>query len=246
MARTAINLYSVRELDEPVLDVLDRVGAAGYDGVQFSGGLDALGDATAREVADALDDLGLDPTPPHVGLGELQSDLPDVVAAYGDEVGCDGAVVPYVDGENFASADAADDFAAEMNDLADDLDTRDWGLHYHNHDFEFTPLDGETAFDRFADAVDAYVELDVGWALAGGVDPVEQIHRLDDQLDLVHMKDVDVDGPTPVEIGEGDVDMQACADAAREVGASWLIYEHDHPEDPAASIETGAAFLEDL
>ncbi len=48
------------------------------------------------------------------------------------------------------------------------------------------------------------------------------------------------------EIGEGDVDMQACADAAREADVEWLIYEHDMPDDPAASIETGAAFLESL
>ncbi|PSP71903.1 sugar phosphate isomerase/epimerase, partial [Halobacteriales archaeon QH_6_68_27] len=37
MVRTAINLYSVRELDLPMPEILDRVAAAGYDGVQFSG-----------------------------------------------------------------------------------------------------------------------------------------------------------------------------------------------------------------
>lgn len=40
--------------------------------------------------------------------------------------------------------------------------------------------------------------------------------------------------------------MQACADVARTADADWFIYEHDHPEDPVASIDHGAEFLRGL
>ena len=44
-----MNLYTVRELNEPLLDVLDRIADAGYDGVQFGGFGDAGVDAGARK-----------------------------------------------------------------------------------------------------------------------------------------------------------------------------------------------------
>ena len=246
MVKTAINLYSVRALEEPVLDTLDRVADAGYDGVQLSGGLGALGDAGAEAVAARLDEHGLEPTPPHVGMDELTDEVDAVYEAFGETLGCDGAVIPHVDHEHFADAGAVDAFAADVNEVAVALDGRGWDLHYHNHDFEFTDLGEETAYDRFCAGTGAQLELDVGWAQVGGEDPADLLRRLDDRLDVVHMKDMHVDEREFAEIGEGDVDMQACADAARDVDAEWLVYEHDDPEDPAASIETGAAFLDSL
>jgi sugar phosphate isomerase/epimerase len=246
MVGTAINLYSVRELDEPLFDVLDRVADAGYDGVQISGGVAALGDATPGDVAAKLDAVGLDPVPPHVGMGELEDDRESVVEAFRDELGCAGVVIPAVDDEHFADAGRVDAFADRLDELAAALASADLGLHYHNHDFEFVDLGDETAYDRLVDRTDASMELDVGWAQVGGEDPVALVRDLGDQLDLVHMKDMHVADRAFAELGAGDVDVQGVADAARDVDADWLIYEHDDPPDPAASIVTGAEVLSSL
>ncbi|MFB6296704.1 MAG: sugar phosphate isomerase/epimerase family protein [Halobacteriales archaeon] len=241
--RTAINLYSVRELDEPTLDVLARVAAAGYDGVQFSGG---LGDATPGDVADALDDHGLDVTPAHVGIGEIEDDTEAVLDTYADALGCAGVVVPHLGEEHFESADAVEETADRLSALADDLGAAGIDLHYHNHAHEFTDLGDATGFERFIEvSEDVYVELDVGWAQTGGADPVDLIERYGDRMPLIHMKDMTADGEF-AEIGEGAVDMAACAGAAADAGGEWLIYEHDEPADPATSIEAGAEFLESL
>lgn len=243
--RTAINLYTVRELDGTMDEIVERVADAGYDGVQFSGGLRG---ASAESVRETLDDLDLAATQPHVGIDQLEDDLAGTVATYAETLGCSGAVVPHLDEANFASAEAVDGAAARLSALSDRLADVDWRLHYHNHAFEFADLDGETAFDRLVERTDDAVglELDVGWTLAGGEDPADLLGRLGGRLDLVHMKDVHAESETPREIGEGDVDMQACADAARNVGADWLVYEHDTPEDPATSIDVGASFLASL
>jgi sugar phosphate isomerase/epimerase len=251
MVQTAINLYSVRDLDEPTLTILDRVADAGYDGVQFAGG---LGDATPDAVASKLAENGLTPIAPHLGIDALEGNLAAELETHRDGLGCGDVVVPSVDTEHFADGDSVDALAEELTDLATTLAAEDVGLHYHNHDFEFTSLSGGTAFDRFLsatagsdDAPPVGIELDVGWALAGGDDPAALIERLDDRIEYVHMKDVSVGADPPtVEIGTGDVDMAACADAARSVDAGWLIYEHDTPSDPAASIDHGADFLADL
>jgi len=244
MVRTAINLYSVRQLDEPLVNILDRVADAGYDGVQFSGG---FRDATHDEAAAKADERGLDVTPAHVDIDALEGDLDATIAAYRDTVGCSGAVVPYLDDSHFASRDAVDETAERLTALADQLADLDWTLHYHNHAHEFVDLDGENAFERFVrEASGVGIELDVGWALVGGADPVSLIERYGDRIDVLHMKDMDVATEAFREIGDGDVDMGACAEAGREANLDWFVYEHDDPEDPVSSIETGSAFLDGL
>ena len=244
MAKTAINLYSVRELDEPLLDILDCVAEAGYDGVQFSGG---LRDADPAEVVAKLDETGLEPTGAHIGIEELEGDIEATHELYTETLGCGSAVVPYLDETHFETEAAVEETAERLAALATDAGRHDWPVHYHNHDHEFVDLGEETAFERFAElAPGVGIELDVGWALVGGFDPTELIERYADRIDLLLMKDMDVESKDFREIGEGDVDMQACADAARDAGVEWLIYEHDQPDDPAESIETGAAFLDSL
>jgi sugar phosphate isomerase/epimerase len=246
MPKTAINLYSVRELDDSTTEILERVADAGYDGVQFAGEYSPLHDDPA-EIADILDVLGLEATPPHVGIEVLETEYDAVRDAYA-LLSVDGAVVPWLDPDHFESAAAVDETAARLDDLAADLAAEEWVLFYHNHDHEYTDLDEETAFERFISATDVGIELDVGWALAAGDDPAERLRELEGRVRTVHMKDMDVTGTDPefAEIGEGDVDMGACAGAAEDAGAEWLVYEHDDPDDSAASLEHGAVFLDDL
>ena len=245
MVKTAINLYSVRELDEPLLEVLDRVADAGYDGVQFSGG---LGDADPADVVAKLEETGLEPTGAHVGIEELEDDLAGAHDLYAETLGCPSAVVPYLDESHFDSAVTVEETAARIAALAENAASEhEWPVHYHNHVHEFVEVDGTMAFNRFAElAPEVGIELDVGWALVGGEDPVGLIERYADRISMLHMKDMAVETEDFREIGEGDVDMQACADAAREATVEWLIYEHDEPENPTESIETGAAFLDGL
>lgn len=249
MVRTAINVYSVRELDESVPNVLERVADAGYDGVQFSGRHTPL-DGDPTEIHETLVETGLDVTAAHVGADLLEENPEYVVDTY-ETVGVSDAVVPYLPPEDFASVERVESTAERLETLATDFAGYDWQVHYHNHDHEFVDVDGESAFDRLLGATDVGIELDVGWALAGGYDPAELLERLGKRTPLVHFKDVRIDpdaarGGHPVEIGTGDVDMAACADVARKNGAEWFIYEHDAPDDPKASIEHGAAFLDDL
>ncbi|MFB6227812.1 MAG: sugar phosphate isomerase/epimerase family protein [Halobacteriales archaeon] len=244
MTQTAINLYTVRELEEPMLDIVDRVADAGYDGVQISGGFQ---DATPEEVSERIEERGLDVPPAHIGVEVLEDDLEATLVDFKDTLRTPGAVVPSLSRGYFDSAHAVDRAAERLAALADELSTHGWDLHYHNHAREFTDLGDESALERLIRQVeDVGIELDVGWALVGGADPIQLIREYGDSIDLLHMKDMDVSEEDFREIGEGDVDMAACADAGRDVGVDWLIYEHDDPADPAASIDAGAAFLNDL
>lgn len=248
MTQTAINLYSVRDLDEPVLDILDRVSKAGYDGVQFSGSHTPLA-GDLEEITGKLDETGLDTTAAHIGIDEFETDRETVLSAY-ETVGVSEGVVPYLPASDFASEAAVDATAARLVKLDEELDQAGWNLHYHNHNHEFVDLGaGHTAFEVLIQETDVAIELDVGWAQFAGCDPVDLIERYGDRMTILHMKDVATDADRDScfrEIGEGDVDMQSCADVAREHEIEWLVYEHDAPEDPVESISTGAECLNSL
>ncbi|AGB37658.1 sugar phosphate isomerase/epimerase family protein [Natronococcus occultus] len=245
MPKTAINLYSVRDLEDSTTEVLDRVADAGYDGVQFAGGYSPLSD-DPDAIAETLERRGLEVAPPHVGIERLEGDRDAVREAYAP-LGIDGVVVPWLDPDQFESATAVAETAARLDELADVLAEDDWELYYHNHDHEYADLGEETAFERLLAESDVGIELDVGWVLAAGDDPAERLRGLEGRIRTVHLKGMRVDGePEFAEIGEGDVDVRACAEAAADAGTEWLVYEHDDPSDPAASLERGAAVLAEL
>jgi sugar phosphate isomerase/epimerase len=106
-----------------------------------------------------------------------------------------------------------------------------------------------TPFDRLVAATASLgFELDVGWAVAAGVDPISLLERYGDRIPLVHLKDVRVDptaprGGYPVDLGEGDVDLRGCLRAARDAGGEWAVFEHDAPADPVESTRAAASWL---
>jgi len=226
--QTAIQLWTLRNLSEPLSAVLDRIAAAGYDGVEFAG----VGDPGASRRA--LDDAGLGVVGAHVGIDALQSETSAVVRQL-DSLEVPFVVVPYLDVDHFTDADAVATTAA----MLDTLDaTYDRPLLYHNHDHEFGTIDGETAFDRLVDETSVGFELDAGWAHAAGRDPVDLLDRLDGRVPVVHLKDVTADGE-PTALGDGVLALGAVVDAAREAGTEWLVFEHDEPDDPEVAIANG-------
>jgi len=238
--RTAIQLYTLRDLRDDLPSLLRRVGGTTFDGVEFAG----FGETSPREAADVLDEVGLDAASVHVGIDAIETDF-DAVCETCAVLGCERVVVPYLDESDFGTATAVRGAASRLSDLASRFAERNLALGYHNHDHEFAALAGDdrTAFELLIDETDdaLSIELDVGWATAAGADPIALLERLDGRVPLVHLKDV-ADG-RPVELGDGEVDVDACIAAARDAGAEWLIYEHDEPSDPAASLEHGARTL---
>lgn len=232
----AINCYTVRGLDEPLPAVLDRIAAAGYDGVEFAG-LDEPDPETLRE---RLTATGLGVAGAHVPIDALETDFETTVETYRD-IGCETFVIPYLDAECFSSIEAVERTATRLDGLAERLADRGIDLHYHNHDHEFTDLGDTTGFEAFVERSAVGLEPDLGWIEAAGADPAAWLRQAGDRVSLVHCKDTRAG--RPVELGAGDLDLDACLAAARDVGVDWLVYEHDRPEDPAASLDHGASDL---
>lgn len=243
MVGIAVQLYGLRSLDVPLPQLLDRVGAAGYDGVEFVGpGHQARPDA----VIDALARNDLAAVSAHVSIEALEDDLDAIVECYG-RLGGDALVVPWLGPETFETRAAVDAAAARLDAVAARVADEGIRLAYHNHDHELATVDGAPAIERLLAATDDRLgfEIDVGWALAGGADPAALIDEHADRITRVHAADVAVDRGESVALGDGDLDLDAVVASARNADVEWLVYEHDDPADPVASIRRGERALRD-
>jgi len=241
MAKTAVQLYTLRDVDLPFDELLEAVANAGFDGVEFAY---RVPDEDPEEVRAVLDETGLAAAGAHVHLEDLEDDFEETVAFY-ETLGVTNVVIPWLDEEYFATREGLDEAVERLSAVEADLAERGLDLHYHNHDQEYTDFDGAPGFFTFIDESDVGLELDLGFVLIGGDDPAERLRAVGDRCRLAHLKDVDADAGHSVPVGEGDLDVEGVSAAFEEIGGEWLIYEYEG-EDPLASLDDAAATMRDL
>lgn len=241
----AVQLYTLRALlAQDVPGTLTAVATAGYRSVELAG----LPPMSARTLRDRLDEAGLQPVGAHVPLEELRADLPGQLER-AKIVGYPRIIVPWLPEAERETADGARRLAAELGRIAAACDAEGIALGYHNHAFEFAPLDETTIWQVLLETLPATVELelDVYWASVGGQDPADLIRASGDRIRLLHMKDRAA-GPEGRDVtpGDGVLDWQAIVDAARAAGVAWYVVEEDNPVEALAEIERGRRYLEGL
>jgi len=241
----ALQLYTVRRLAAVDLPgTLHAVAAAGYRAVELAG----LPETAPGELARLLGGAGLRVVASHESVERLREGM-SAVADRLAEVGCPRVIVPWVPEGDRRTADDVRRFAAELGGFAKGFAEQGIRLAYHNHSFEFAPLDGTTVWDVLLAElpVEVELELDVYWAAVGGRDPVAEIRATADRVRLVHMKDR-APGPEPHDApaGEGTLPFPEIIEAARAAGAEWYIVEQDEAREPLADIARAFRYLESL
>ena len=229
-----IQLYSLRaEMERSVEETLARLGALGYREVEFAGYFGR----TPAQVRAAVRAAGLVAPAAHVPLESLEGDALPATADAALEAGHRGLVVAWLPEARRGSLDAWHAMADRFNAIGQALQAR--GLHYayHNHDFEFVPLEGRVPYDVLLERADPAVttlELDLFWATRAGRDPLALVRDHPRRFALLHVKDSS--GPPEhrqVDVGAGTIDFAAILAAA---GGSVIhaFIEHDQPPDPWA------------
>ena len=240
----ALQLYTLREqLKEDFAGTLRAVARIGYAGVELAG----YGGLGAGEIKALLGDLGLRVAGDHVALNRLEGDL-DAALDFAQEIGNQYVVCPSV-------PEARRRDAAAWRQLAGALDgigrrCRERGLHfcYHNHAFEFAPMDGSDGFALLFDNTDpqaVQMELDAYWAQKADRDPAAILRRYPGRCPIVHLKDMAADVEQSfAEVGEGTMNFQAIFDAADTAGVAWYVVEQDRcKRPPLESVELSLRHL---
>ena len=270
-----VQLYTVRDqLQADVRGTLADVAAIGYQEVELFGLGSVQGDRpvfglTAKEFATALEDVGLRASVAHIGGDGMKI---AEIAELGAQMGVRHLVVPmapefvsFEDGQfrllGVTGRDQLDAIAERLNRQGELAKANGMGFGYHNHQMEFADLGDENAFDYLfaqADAELVKIELDIGWALFAGIDPLQVLNRYAGRVIAVHLKD---HAPPPsgdgdsdpvsiqaqlVEPGSGPTDFAPILAALDQTGVTYRFVEVDVSPQPIQAITRGYGYLSGL
>jgi len=241
--RIGLQLYTVRAaLAKDIEGTIAAVAKAGVTELEFF-------DMHGRTVAwwrDLMRAHGLTAPATHAGLPATDEGWgPIFERAHG--MGHQLVIVPWV-GNDYRGSRASWQRLAERLNTAGRL-AQEAGLQfgYHNHDFEFAPVDGVTGYDILAESSDpalVKLEVDLYWAVKGGRDPLSIVSRWPGRVVACHVKDA---GPPPERamrnVGAGTIDFPRILAAGRAAGLRHWFIEHDNPADPVASVTASAAVM---
>ena len=267
----AVQVYSVRDNAEANLaDTFRKIKEMGYDGVEFAG----LYGYSPDYIRGLVDGIGLIPISAHVPLDEMIAD-PDGTFAKYHTIGVSYVAVPYVTPERRPGAEKFEETIETIAKLGEIAKKYDITLLYHNHDFEFTKVDGEYGLDILYKKVPAeflQTELDTCWVNVGGENPADYIMKYSGRAPVVHLKDFHMSGKLPKHlyaliglddeakddepstfefrpVGHGMQDMPSILDASVKAGAKWVVVEQDEPSMGLSrmdSIKTSREYLKSL
>jgi len=254
-----LQLYSLRnQIPSDVKGVITKVAAAGYKEVETFGYSKALGfwGLDAKAFSDLMKDNGLKTPSGHFGMDEyFVHDKTEALEAYIEAANITGTeyiIVPSINGEVLKSADQFKEVAAKMNKAAELCKKSGLKMGYHNHNFEWKPVDGTTFYDVLIKETDpalVHMEMDIYWVVRAGQNPVDIFNAHPGRFALCHLKDMDkTDSKLNTEIGKGSIDFKTILEAGKKAGLKHFIVEQENyiNIDPYVSIAESAAYVKNV
>ena len=247
-------LGTVLNNEKQARDTLQKIKAAGYDGIELCGFMIHPTGLMVRMMTKAagmptgnggkldwhslIRESGLTVVSLHTDLGSLERDA-SAVAAEVKSFGTDKAVITGMYRFAYGDEAAIHDLAARLNKAGEALRKEGVQLLYHNHNCELQRVNGEKrAYDILIEETDpAFVnfEFDSYWFAEGGAEPLSWMERLGDRMKLWHINDRGsrLTGPamTPIlktdslELGTGNMPLEKLAEQAKSNGIEGVILE---------------------
>jgi sugar phosphate isomerase/epimerase len=263
-----LQLFSVRDVAAKDFNgALAMVASLGYQEVEAAG----FFDHSAAEVKKALKDNGLTCPSAHYNF-QAMSTQTDQIIAYAGELGLkyivcstvgfkDPERVKGMTGKQRQTSYTMEDWrwnAEQFNGIGAKVKAAGMDFCYHNHNVEFHPdKDGKVPFDemlRIADPAKVNFEMDCGWVMVGGGDPVAYLKKYPTRFSMLHVKDFVAKGPGPdgknpeaTEIGRGVMDQRALFKAASRANIKHYFVEQEGFDIPMKdSLRVDAEYMKAL
>jgi sugar phosphate isomerase/epimerase len=256
--KVGLQLYTVRDRMKDDFDgTIAKVAQIGYKEVEFAGYFGRTG----QQVRAACDKNGLAAIATHVQYDELDDKFPAVVET-SKAIGLEYIVCPWIPEELRKSPDIWKQAAAKFNHCGELSKRAGMQFAYHNHWFEFLPVDGKLPYDQLLKECDpnlVKMEMDLCWITAAGGDPLKYFNLYPGRFPLVHVKDLKTlpkitaegaqnygDTVDLTEVGSGLIDWKRIFAQSEKAGIKHYIVEHDHPKQPFDSIAKSYDYLNKL
>jgi sugar phosphate isomerase/epimerase len=243
-----LQLYSVRELlPKDYEGTLKQIAALGYQEVESAGYFDH----TVPQVKAAMSAAGLHLVSAHYSHDNLAKDF-DNILAFNHELGVNYLICSFpgikdpsrlkdTSHRSVVNSFTMDDYrwnADQFNKFGEKVKAAGMKFGYHNHTMEFGKQDGVAPLDemiRLTDPSLVTFELDCGWVVVGGANPVDYIRRYPTRISMLHVKDFKhtdkpasiVDPPKAAQLGEGTLDYRPVFEAAKKANIKHYFVEQE-------------------
>ena len=121
---------------------------------------------------------------------------------------------------------------------------------YHNHEYEFENDHGKVLYDILLDNTQpdlVHMELDLGWVIVAGKDPLDYFTNYPGRFPLWHLKDMDISKKHSVEFGKGQLKIAAILEQRKQSGLEYLFIEQEeYAVTPLESMRENMEYLQKL
>ncbi|SRR5581483_11417053 len=234
----SVQLYTLRTLCEnDFVKTCQQARDIGFRFVELAG----FAGMRPRDLKSTLDAMGLGISGSHVG-GDALDNSASVIESH-LELGCANVIVAGFSEPFRNRAEAWKRTVEAMQRAALQFSEAGLRLGFHNHAHDFAPMNGTNNWDYlFANAPSVFAEPDTHWVKAAGFDPADVIRGVKGRVPCVHFKDSLASGEM-TDVGSGILDWDRIIPTCEESSVEFCVIEHDHPNDPIASIQNSFVFL---
>ena len=247
-------LGTVMNNEAQARDTMQKMKAAGYDGIELCGFMIHPAGLMVRLMTKAagmpvgkggnldwkglVKDSGLQVVSLHTDLGSVERN-PAAIAAEAKDFGTKYAVITGMYRFAYGEEKAVRDLAERLNRAGEAVRKEGVSLLYHNHNCELQRVSStRRGYDILLEETDPAAvnfEFDSYWFAEGGADPLEWMERLGSRMKLWHINDrgARLTGPamTPIlktdsaELGTGNMPLEALAEQAKQTGVEAVVLE---------------------
>jgi len=242
-----VQLYTFRkEMQADARGTLQRIASLGIKQIESArsekGHYYGL---TPKEVKQVSNDLGMTLRSGHVHLDNNWQQTMNEAAEAGQEY-----VICSTMPTNGQTTDNYKKVAEAFNKAGEDCKKLNLKFGYHNHEYEFESDKGEVLYDVLLKNTDpslVHMELDLGWVVVAGKDPVDYFSNFKYRFPLWHLKDMDLVKKHSTEFGKGGLDIVKMLKHAKQSGMKYFFVEQEeYASTPFQSMKENMDYLAKL
>jgi len=249
-----VQMYMVRkQAEKDLAGAFKAIKDAGFEQVELYPIAYKRPAATLRKM---VGDAGLKTVSGHFDYSSREMSV-----EYAHGLGLKYLVCPMVPHDQWGTLDGFQRAAEYFSQWGEATKKAGMQFAFHNHNYEFRPLDGSSGWAELMKGTDAglvKLELDLFWLITAGQDPAEMLRKYADRAVLVHLKDRTAnasDSFVPdessasscTELGKGTVDTAGLLRQAKQQGIRYAFLDQDMTKiDVDESMKESRAYLRTL
>lgn len=242
-----VQLYTFRkEMLADAKGTLQRIASLGIKQIESAGSEKGYYyGLTPKEMKQTCRDLGMTLRSGHIHLDEKWNQTMNEAAEAGQEyLICSSMPSKGQTVDNYKKV------ADQFNIAGEDCKKLNIKFGYHNHDYEFESEKGQVLYDVLLKNTDSnlvHMELDLGWVVATGNDPLEYFRNYEDRFPLWHLKDMDLTKKQSTEFGKGGLNIVELLKNRKLSGMKYFFIEQEeYSSTPFESMQENMNYIKKI